>query len=579
MTGRFRKLRDSFGLLSANTGWNCPVPTPQLSVEKRKQLLEATTLETPRSMMRSVAGILTPYWTKSSGTERAIAASLLATSLFMTWYAVQMTVEFGEWQGGLTNTVQQLSQFITGSRPDIIGDILGEYPALQQAMEADPLLKKAILGYPDMTKLLYSPEFSELVESNEALKEILQKNSSLEQLVSALPGMERVIAENPQLMSQVTALKESMSEGLMDLPKTQEYLGKLGKMSGGAFLDSWGNALSNTYDAASGIVRDGFDSVAQSVDNVKGSLVKAWNSRDLATIALKFTAMAIISYKAAQYLALRWRLWSTGYYTNRWMTSNAYARMKNTFNNIDNPGQRIEQDPAKFTAGAVSLMTGGASAAITLYAFSGQLWNMGPLMGVTGGFFWLGAAYAAGLTGITMKAGWSLPSIQRNQQRRDADLRAVLNKIDMNADLISQNKTEDVERDLVNRRLQPVMKNSIREIGTQVKLIVVDSTAGNLSIPIPWVVGAFGVAAGTASMGTVSMINYAFNRVTSAMSFGVNRFEQLSHMKATADRIYMFDRAMDAAHYIEEEKRQAAFRVIIPDVLPDMKISAPGAGL
>ena len=271
--------------------------------------------------------------------------------------------------------------------------------------------------------------------------------------------------------------------------------------------------------------------------------------------------MAIVSYKSAQHLALRWRAWTTGYFTNKWTRAKAFVRLKNSFNNIDNPGQRIQEDPAKFTAGAVSLMTGVMNSVMTFGSFFGMLWGMGSLMGVPHGMAWLSLGYASALTALTVGAGYKLPWIQRNQQRREADFRASVDKIHNNAELISQNNTEGVENELVKKRFRPVMKNSLREIGTQVKLIIVDATAGNVSIPIPYIAGAFAVAAGTASMGTIQTLNYAFNRVTSSLSFIVNRFEQLSAMKATADRIYSFDQALELAHYIEEEKRQESKKI------------------
>lgn len=201
---------------------------------------------------------------------------------------------------------------------------------------------------------------------------------------------------------------------------------------------------------------------------------------------------------------------------------------------------------------------------MTLASFSGMLWGMGdfnlanvggPDVNVPGAMFWVAATYATTLTALTMGAGYKLPGIQRRQQGLEAGFRSALKKIHSNTDQIAQNNGEKVEKELARRQFKPVITNSIRDIGTQTKLIIVDATAGNLSIPIPWIVGSFAVAAGAASMGTIQQLNYAFNRVQSSLSFIVNRFNQLSQMKATADRIYLMDRAIDAAHYIEAEKK------------------------
>lgn len=590
MQNPLRHIGNIFDVQSAvEGGWAYKHPKPVLSPEKRKALMESSSLETPRSSLRAVLGIITPYWTKSTLAERATAATLLATSLFMTWYAVQVTVEFGNWQSGLTNTVQQLFQTMMASRPEIMTGLLPQFPDLQQALSDNTLLNTLLMKYPDTTSVLQDPAFKELLTNNPGFVELLEQNPTMENVFKNFPGLQDKLAANPELMKQVGSFNEQLSGHLMELPKIKQHLSNLLTLCGGDFIKTWGSALSNTFNSVTNWGQNGellnknakssMDLAWQSMspkawgmaindtlssmsnymldEKAKESVKAAWSSKDLATIALKYTAMAIISYKSAQYLALRWRGWTTGYYTNKWLDSKSYARLKNTFNNIDNPGQRIQEDPNKFTDGAVSLMTGVMGAGMTLASFSGMLWGMGTMYGVPGGMFWLSTAYASTLTALTVGAGHKLTWIQRNQQRREADLRSALDKVNNNADVIAQNDGEDLENDLIKKRFKPVMTNSVREISTQVKLIVVDATAGNLSIPIPWIAGAFAVAAGTASMGTIQTLNYAFNRVTSSLSFIVNRFGQLSQMKATADRIYTFDQAIDAAHYIEEEKRQA----------------------
>ena len=533
-------------------GFNYKASPPKLSPQKKEELLSASMLETPRSSLRAAMHILKSYWTKSSLPERAFAGTLLATSLFMTWYAVQVTVDFGDWQSGLTDTVQQIFQTMMSSKGTIATELLNNYPALQNAVTADPLTQSALAKYPNVVAIARDPAFKEIMENFPSYKELMGQNPSLEQVMMGLPAFKAQVDANPEVLTQLGSYQNALSEKLMALPQMKQHLKELISLSGGDFLSNWGNALGTTFNSISLGVRDG--EILN--EAAKTSLKEAWNQKDLATIALKYTGMAIISYKSAQNLALRWRGWTTGYLTSKFMDNNAFLRVKNSFSHIDNPAQRIQEDPEAFTTGSVSLMTGVMSSGMTLASFGGMLWGMGSLMGVPHGMFWLSATYAAGLTALTVKAGSKLPWIQRNKQRREADLRKSLEAVSINADVIAQNDGAALQKELIKQRLKPVMKNSVREIGTEVKLIVVDATAGNLSIPIPWIAGAFAVAAGTASMGTVQTLNYAFNRVTSSLSFIVNRFKQLSQMKATADRIYINDIAIDAAHYIEEEKRQ-----------------------
>lgn len=568
LSGLKNRLHNTLSLDAAiEGGFAYKPPKPRLSPARKQALLNASMLETPRSSLRAAMSIVTPYWTKSSLAERAIGGALLATSLFMTWYAVQVTVDFGNWSSGLTDTVQQIFQGMMSSRGELLDTLLPQYPALQDAINSDALTKTALSKYPNVVSLIRDPAFADVFTANPAFKELLGKNPSLEQVMMNVPAFKDKVAANPKILTQLTGFKEAMSDSLLKLPKIKQHLAEMASLAGGDFVQNWGKALSATYNSVASGIKDG-EVLNQAA---RTSLKEAWDQKDLATIALKYTGMAIISYKSAQYLAMRWRSWTTGYFTSKFMDDNAFLRIKNTFTNIDNPGQRIQEDPEKFTAGAVSLTTGVLSSGMTLASFSGMLWGMGSLMGVPHGMFWLSALYATTLTGLTIGAGWKLPGIQRNKQRVEANLRRSIDQVSNNADVIAQNQGQEVEIELIKQRLRPAMKNSVREVGAEVKLIVVDATAGNLSIPIPWVVGAFAVAAGTASMGTIQTLNYAFNRVTSSLSFIVNRFKQLSEMKSTADRMYMANNAADVAHYLEEEKRQLTAQL--------QASSAPKAGI
>lgn len=559
MENPFRRLRYIFSVkAAADAGWNYQAPPPKLSPNRKKELMETSSLETPRSTFRSILGIMAPYWTKASTTERAIGAGLLASSLFMTWYAVQVTVEFGSWQNQLMNTVQQLFSAMVANREAAIDGVIGNYPLIQSAMDSNPLLSQIIHTYPDTTSILNKPEFQEFIGNNPEWRELLTSNPTLENIIQKFPGVSQQITDHSSFASQASGFKNDLGKTLSDMPQVKAQISNLFTLCGADFLKNWSEAFTNFTQEA---------------------FAKAWNSKDLVNIALKFTGMSIISFKSAQYLALRWRGWTTGYYTNKWLSSKAYSRLKTVFNNIDHPDQRIQEDPEKFTAGAVSLMTGVMSSGMTLFSFSGMLWGMGdfnlanvggPDMNVPGAMFWVAAVYASTLTALTMAAGYKLPGIQRDQQSREAGFRSTLKKIHSNTDQIAQNNSEHIEKELTHRSFVPVIRNSIRDIGTQTKLILVDATAGNLSIPIPWVVGSFAIAAGAASMGTIQQLNYAFNRVQSSLSFIVNRFNQLSQMKATADRIYLMDQAIDASHYVEAEKLQLGNVQKIPKIKPTM---------
>lgn len=550
-----QKLKDSFCLDSVvDAGMNYKPPPPKLSEKRKKELMESTTLETPRSLFRSAFHILKPYWTKSGPKEIVTASALLATSLFMTWYAVQVTVDFGNWQSGMMNILGQIAQTVMADRPDLFIEAINQYGALKDILEQTPLLNDMLMQMPDTSSLLYDPELQDFLAQNPDLKTVLAENPTLSDIFVNFPGMEEKLAENPALFEQLSDFEKTLREKTSKMERVKAHLANMYAMTFGDFFTNWGTGLKMTFNSVAGAVQNGGELINEAAKN---AVQTAWKSKDFVNIALKYTVMAITSYKASQYLALRWRAWSSGYYTSRFMDNKAYARLKSKFNNIDNPGQRIQEDPAKFTAGSISLLTGVMSAGMTIGSFSGMLWGMGSVMGVPHGIFYTALGYAGVLTAMTFGVGRKLPWIQRNQQWREADFRDSITAVHNTADQVAQNGNEAVEKELMAKRLKPVMKNSEREIGTQVKLILVDALPGNLSIPIPYIVGGLAMAEGALSLGGVQTLNYAFNRVTSSMSFVVNRFDQLAQMKAVADRIYLMDQTVEAARYLEEEKRQA----------------------
>lgn len=559
----FRRVRNRLSSQSAmEEGWSYEHPAPTLSPERKRQLMESTTLDTPRSFLHALNTVVSPYWTKAKTSERLLGATLLATALGLTWYTTQLTVDFSGWQNSLINTVQHIFQAMMMARPEIAAEALNHYPILHDAMNQNAILNEVLTKFPDVSSIMDIKAVQDAVAGNKEFQDIIEKNPSVLDIMMYMPGFKEQVAANPEILTQLHQFNAEIGKRLTETPQVSRYLADLTKLSGGHVISNWGTAIKATFNSISHA-----DSIKTLLDETaRKAIHDAWHSRDLVTIASKFTATAIISYKSAQLFVLRWQAWTTGYLATKWMQPGVFSRMKSSFANVDNPGQRLQDDPAQFTAGAVSLLTGATSNVLTLAAFSGMLWGMGPLFGVTGGMFWLGTAYAAGLTALTVAAGRKLPWIQRSQQKVDGNFRKALDNIHNNANVIDQNNVHKLEQDITRKSYKPVIVNTSKVITTNVKLIVVDSTIGNLSIPIPWVVGAFAVAAGSASMGTVQTLNYAFNRVASAMSFFVNRFDQLSKMKATTDRMYMQNQASEASLYIQEEKRQIALLLKEPPV-------------
>lgn len=361
----------------------------------------------------------------------------------------------------------------------------------------------------------------------------------------------------------------------------------VGEVTGSA--SKLGSSLSMAFNTVSGAVQDewsnpqsqksmiGFlsdlwnsDGLEQSIDKAQRAFEDLRYSKDMAGIVTRFIVGVVIAYKTSQYAMLRWRGWTTGYYVNKFMQNRAYLGQQNSINSIDNPGQRFQEDPDKFTQGAVQLTTSVQSAIITFTSFSTALLALGPFIGIPGGYLGMAILHAGILTGGMLALAWKMPNVQRELQMREADLRKAIDKVTENASSIALNKTEETELELIKKRLRPAMRNSVREIGISLRLNMFSAFFNNSTIPIPYLIGAVSIANGTATMGTVMTINYAFNSVSSAVAIVANNVRNLSYMLATAGRIYMNDQSIDLQHYLAEEKRQQSLKVRIPTTPPRM---------
>lgn len=586
MIGPIRFLRDTFNVqLAAERGWAYQHPAPTLSPERKQALMEASALETPRGIVRTWLGILVPYWSKSGPAEIASATSLAIGAFLSMKFMVDMQVDFSFFSREIGDLTQQVFTNMMAIRPPLLDELLPNYPALQQLVENDVVLQKMIHTFPDTTSFVTVPEIAEFFNQDRAHAQdwanFLRNSPSFDEIMQKYPASAQAITENPAILDELHHLDGELGKRLMSDDTWARIRNTTGNLFFSDFVSNWGRAFGSVvndilgssnrqaFNDASGAYVEQARSLGLFSEDTKEAFSTAWNSKDFMNVVLKFMAMAVTSYKCTQTLALRWRGWMTPYYINKWMDCKAYHRLKNEFN-IDNPDQRIQDDPYRFTAASVSMSTTLVRAGMTFYAYAGILWGLanmnlayfgGPDYVVPGTMFWFGLSYATALTALNFAAGYKLPQIGRNQQMREANFRSALKKVQDNDDQIAHNNLEDMEKEAIRKSYVPVLNNQVREINTDIKVNVVDMTFGNLSIPAPMVAGMFAIASGSASMGTLTLLNSAFGQVTSVMTIIASRFKMLTDMQAIASRLTMFDIGVEAARYLEEEKRQEALKL------------------
>ena len=142
---------------------------------------------------------------------------------------------------------------------------------------------------------------------------------------------------------------------------------------------------------------------------------------------------------------MRWRMWLTRQYMDRWLQHQAYYRIEQT-GTADNPDQRIAEDLNLLTSATLSLSLGLLSSVVTLISFIGILWSVsGPIsfmlasqeITIPGYMVWFAIAYAGVGSLVVGWVGWPLVSKNYFRQRFEADFRFGLIRVRENAEAVA----------------------------------------------------------------------------------------------------------------------------------------------
>src|SRR5207248_10789539 len=75
-------------------------------------------------------------------------------------------------------------------------------------------------------------------------------------------------------------------------------------------------------------------------------------------------------------LQMRWRVWLTHRFVDRWLNNHVYYRLEVADRRTDNPDQRIAEDLRLFTSNTLDLALGVLSSGVTLVTFVAILWTI-----------------------------------------------------------------------------------------------------------------------------------------------------------------------------------------------------------
>ena len=250
------------------------------------------------------------------------------------------------------------------------------------------------------------------------------------------------------------------------------------------------------------------------------------------------TIAAVIVRFVEERLALLWRDWLTRKLVDGYLEGRAYLRLKER-GDLDNPDQRITEDVRAFTSTTLSFVLMGMNAIFGIFAFSGVLWSISPLL------FAVAVAYAILGSLATVLIGRPLVGLNYDQSDREASFRAELVHLGENAESVALLRVEGSLRARLSRRIESLVANMRRIIAVH-RRVGSFTTGYNYGVQLlpPLLVGPLFIQ-GKIDFGVVTQSAMAFAQLLGAFSLIVTQFASISSYAATLVRLTAFSAALE----------------------------------
>jgi vitamin B12/bleomycin/antimicrobial peptide transport system ATP-binding/permease protein len=256
-----------------------------------------------------------------------------------------------------------------------------------------------------------------------------------------------------------------------------------------------------------------------------------------------------------QHFIIGWRVWLTDRLTGDWLKGRAYYRGRFAEPIIDNPDQRIQQDIDIFTTGIGTgpnvptyysqsmLLFGAVSSVASVASFTVILWRLsGPLtvfgVEIPKALFWIVITYVLTASLIAFRIGHPLIRLSFRNEQTNAAFRYALVRLRDAAEAVGFYRGEQAEREQLDKRFSAVISNYRRYVRRTLRLIGWNYTVTETILPLPFVLQAPRLFAGTIKLGDVTQSAGAFGKIESGLSFFRNAYSQFASYNAAIIRLH-----------------------------------------
>ncbi|MCV7424292.1 ABC transporter ATP-binding protein/permease [Mycobacterium yunnanensis] len=271
----------------------------------------------------------------------------------------------------------------------------------------------------------------------------------------------------------------------------------------------------------------------------------------LATITV---VRIVVDTYLTQRFIIAWRVWLTDRSCADWLADDVYYRAQLAGDGVDNPDQRIQQDIDVLTTGVGAstnaptyysqsmLPFGALNALISVASFATILWRLSGTVTVLGigvprALFWLVIVYVLVASAVTFRIGRPLVELSYRNEQTNAAFRYAMIRVRDAAEAVAFIGGAGAERRRLATAFGAVIGNYRRYLGRTLRLIGWNYSVTQAITPLPFLVQAPRLFAGTVTLGDVMQSGTAFGKIESGLSFFRNAYSQFASYNATIVRL------------------------------------------
>jgi vitamin B12/bleomycin/antimicrobial peptide transport system ATP-binding/permease protein len=249
---------------------------------------------------------------------------------------------------------------------------------------------------------------------------------------------------------------------------------------------------------------------------------------------------------------IHWRQWLNDHTVTEWLGAQSYYLGRFAEPVVDNPDQRIQQDVTTLVGTTLALSLGLVSAVVSMYEFTGILWNLSASMTVFGAevpraMVFLVYVYVIAASVFAFRIGRPLIALNFRNEQFTANYRYLLVRMREYGESIALYRGEGVERRSLLASFAAVIGNAWDTLWRSLKLDGYNLVISQIAVIFPFVIQAPRLFAGTIKLGDVMQTSQAFGQVEDALSFFRSSYDSFAGYRAVLERLSGFEQNVAAS--------------------------------